>query len=502
MLVSRQLLTMSARHAGWALILIVSLAACSTGNDDDASPTPSPTTPATATAEPDPPTATQTDREGSSGVGDPYFPGAGNGGYDVESYDLVLRYDPVTDVLTGSATIEAVATIELTSIYLDFSGLDITGIRVGGASARFEHDDDELLVELPDDVDDGEPFTVFVSYEGVPSPVPGPFGEAVGWHQTQDGAFVLSEPTGAKTWFPVNDHPLDKASYRFSLTIPEGLEAIANGTLVETLNDEEGWTTWVYDSPSKMASYLAMVAIGQFVFEETVTDSGLVIRNAFAESFAEDASRNFERTPQMMEFYEELYGPYPFEIYGAAVIDFNWGSIALETQTFSIFDRNFARPGISVEPTIAHELAHQWFGNSVSPKSWDDIWLNEGFATYSHWLWIEEASGASIDDQIRTSFLPNLDRYTLPPPGDPGPDTMFAPSVYQRGALTLHALRLTIGDDAFFETLRTYLEEFADGNASTEDFVQVAEEISGQELDQLFDAWLFDETLPELPGSS
>ncbi|MEZ4521821.1 MAG: M1 family aminopeptidase [Thermomicrobiales bacterium] len=173
------------------------------------------------------------------------------------------------------------------------------------------------------------------------------------------------------------------------------------------------------------------------------------------------------------------------------------GGIALETQTFSIFDRNFARRGISAEPTVAHELAHQWFGNSVSPAAWDDIWLNEGFATYAQWLWIEEAAGVSIDEQIEQGVDPRA--IAQPPPGDPGPDDMFAGSVYIRGALTLHALRSTVGDDTFFEILRDYYDEYAGGNASTDDFIEVAEDVSGRQLDPLFDRWLYDVEMPALP---
>ena len=494
---------MPIRRSSWALALLMLVAACSIGDDDDPTPTPSsstatPTESSRSTAAPS--TGTPSGGEpAASGLGDPYFPGAGNGGYDVTSYSLDLRYDPDSDVLEATTEIVATTTANIERLYLDFSGLDITLVLVDETEVGFEREGEELLIMLPQPLESRQRLSISVSYEGVPAPIDGPFGEEVGWLRTDDGAFVLSEPNGAMTWYPVNNHPLDKASYRFSVTVPAGLEAIANGTLVETLEGDE-WTTWIYDSPSEMASYLAMVAIGQFVFEETLTEDGLVIRNAFDESFAEDASQNFERTPEMMAFYEDLFGPYPFEIYGAAVLDFNWGGIALETQTFSIFDRNYARRGISAEPTIAHELAHQWFGNSVSPETWDDIWLNEGFATYAHWLWIEEASGVSIDEQIRTGVVPNLDRLTLPPPGDPGPDTMFAASVYQRGALTLHALRLTIGDEAFFETLRAYVDEFADGNASTDDFIRVAEEVSGRQLDQLFDEWLFDDTLPTIPN--
>lgn len=491
-------------------IVLLTVVGCITGDDDD-DPTATPVgvteTPAVVTASPTattqaspiPSTTGIAGVGGSQGLGDPYYPAAGNGGYDVGHYDLDLRYEPDTDLLYGEARIEATATQPLDWLYLDLSGLDITDLFVGDTEVQFEHDGRELRVILPERLDDGDSVELTISYVGVPQPTSGPFGEAVGWHATVDGAFVLSEPTGAPTWYPVNDHPLDKASYRFRITIPDGYEAIANGTLVETIDAGEGWTTWVYDSPSEMASYLAMVAIDDFEFEELSTRDGLPIRNAYDSAFADSAPQNFERTPQMVEFFEELFGPYPFEVYGNAVLDFNWGGIALETQTFSIFDSNYGRRGISAEPTVAHELAHQWFGNSISPENWDDIWLNEGFATYAQWLWVEEATGVSIDEQIETSVMPNIDSLTLPPPGAPGRDEMFAGSVYVRGGLTLHALRLTVGDDTFFDILREYVARYSGGNASTDDFIEVAEDVSDRQLDDLFDGWLYEETLPSLP---
>ncbi|MEZ4521822.1 MAG: hypothetical protein R3A46_09320 [Thermomicrobiales bacterium] len=271
------------------------------------------------------PTSTSAARDdGSSGLGDPYFPNAGNGGYDVSSYDLDLRYDPQTDVLDGTAVIQAMSTMALESFYLDFVGFDIMRLEVDGVPVDFERSGGELQVVPPDGIPANQSFEIQIDYEGVPQPAVGPFGERLGWNETEDGAFVLSEPTGAATWYPVNDHPLDKASYVFDVTVPAGLEVVANGTLAGTEEGGDGWTTWTYESPSEMASYLAMVAIGHFVFEEMETNDGIPVRNAYDESFADDAKQNFERTPQMIEFFEERFGPYPFDVYGNAVLDFNW----------------------------------------------------------------------------------------------------------------------------------------------------------------------------------
>lgn len=482
-------------------VSIALLAGCVSSSDDE--PTPTAPAPPTATAEPVDPTPTTVAGQvtaGLPGAGDPYFPASGNSGYDVKHYALDLRYDPDTDILEGAVRIEAVAEQRLASFFLDFQGLEIHELAVDGQEARFARSGGELQILPAGPVEDGASFAVDITYSGVPEPAGGPLAEDVGWLTTDDGAFVLSEPNGAPTWFPVNDHPRDKASYHFRITIPDGVEAIANGTLVETASAGDGWVTWTYDAPSPMASYLAMVAVGQFEFSSTQTESGLVIRDAYDAEFAEDARTNFARTAEMVPFFEELFGPYPFEIYGNAVLDFDWRGTALETQTFSIFDRNYARRGISAEPTIAHELAHQWFGNSVSPATWRDIWLNEGFATYAQWLWIEHTTGISIDEQIEMGVDRSDRGLMLPPPGDPGPDYLFSPSVYIRGALTLHALRLTVGDDAFFQTLRQYQATYRDGTASSADFIAVAEEVSGQALDDFFQGWLYEEAVPPLPA--
>ena len=199
-----------------------------------------------------------------------------------------------------------------------------------------------------------------------------------------------------------------------------------------------------------------------------------------------------------MAAFAELFGPYPFEVYGALVVfdDFRG---ALETQTLSVFSgRLFG--GLAGELVVAHELGHQWFGDSLTPTTWRDIWLNEGFATYSEWLWQEISNPAfDIDDYARS--LAESGRPVWPAPGDPGPEGLFDSTVYNRGALTLHALRLTVGDDAFFKTLRTYAERFAYRNVTTADFVAVAEDVSGQDLADLFDAWLYGDVTPELPDS-
>ncbi len=439
---------------------------------------------------------------GADGVGDPYYPTLGNGGYDVQRYVLDLTWDPATAVLSGTTTIEATATQDLASFNLDFLGMEISELTVAGTDADFDRDLAELTVIPNEAIAEGDPFETAVTYSGTPART-----EALsdidigGWYFEGSNAFVVSEPAGNFTWHPVNDHPTDKALFRVIVTAPDELTVASAGLLESTTPNEDGTATWIYEARDPMAPYLLPLAIGDLVLLEDTTVGGVPIRNALVSSVADQVGA-FDATADMMEIFTEMFGPYPFDAYGVLVVDTALG-VALEQQTMSIFGTDFLEGGFNIDSVVAHELAHQWFGNLVSVASWDNIWLNEGFATYAEHLYFEASDPTyDIDAQIAgvASFAPEF--FSNPVPGDPGPDQLFAASVYFRGGVTLHALRRTIGDDAFFETLRTYLERFAGSNVTTEDFVAVAEEVSGQDLDDFFDAWLYSTDLPAIPEGS
>jgi aminopeptidase N len=436
--------------------------------------------------------------DAAAGIGDPYFPGLGNPGYDTDHYALDLAYDPATDVLDGTVVIDAHATDDLASFNLDLAGMGVSAVSVDDAEARFERDGDELVVTPTDELDDGADFTVDVSYSGVPEPaVLDQFGVEVGWRTTDDGSFTLSQPDGAHTWYPVNDHPSDKASYTFRLTVPEPYVAAANGVLTEELAGE-GETTFVWEAPDPMASYLTQVAVGEFVIEDAGTAGDVVIRNVFASDLAEEASAAAARTLEMVEFYAEEWGPYPFDVYGMLVVDTELG-LALETQTLSVFGADtccFA----GADVIQVHELAHQWFGDAVSPARWRDIWLSEGFATYAEWMWAEHADGVPIAESAAEAYDFLADDFDGPI-GDPGTDGLFGDAVYVGGALTLAALRAEVGEETFDEIVRTYFERFDGESVTTDDFVAVAEEVSGEDLGDFFDDWLEATRLPPFPAA-
>ena len=197
----------------------------------------------------------------------------------------------------------------------------------------------------------------------------------------------------------------------------------------------------------------------------------------------------------MLAFFSERFGPYPFEVYGIVIFDIpDDGVVAMETQTLSQHGEN--EFSLS-EYVIAHELAHQWFGDSVSLESWQDIWLKEGAATYAGWLWLENKESGTLDAKVRRVYP--FETFSPNPPGNPSPTNLYTNIVFDRGALTFHALRLRVGDETFFQILRTYTERFRYGNASTADFIAVAEEVSGQELGEFFDAWLYNTRIPAIP---
>jgi aminopeptidase N len=273
------------------------------------------------------------------------------------------------------------------------------------------------------------------------------------------------------------------------VTVPEALDVAANGLLRATAaGATRGTETWVFDAPDPMATYLVEVVVANLRSEELTGPAGLPIRNAYDADLGREVGAAFARQGEMIDFFADLFGPYPFVTYGAVVVDEDLG-FALETQTLSLFGSD-----LTAEPVVAHELAHQWFGDHVSLGSWRDIWLNEGFATYAQWLWTEHRGGRSIDEIARASAdTPGLDV----PPADPGAEQLFGATVYVRGALTLHVLRHELGDDAFFEVLHTWVERYGGASATSADFESLAEEVGGRDLSDLFDAWL---RAPELPS--
>ncbi len=440
---------------------------------------------------------------GGPGIGDVYYPDYGNSGYDVSHYDIRLRYFPDTDRLTGITTILARATADLSSFNLDFL-LDVASVRVNGWAAGFARSGvHELVVTPARPVSAGQSLTVVVQYSGVPSSVSA-YG-FTSWKRTADGALAVNEPEVAWWWFPSNDHPLDKATFDVSVSVPTGVEVISNGVQPRPPIDELlGWTRWIWRSVRPQATYLAFMAIGQYDIVTDTAPNGQPVINAYSQQLPADladaARSSIERTAEIIDWESGIFGPYPFEAQGGVAGPPDGISFALEDQTRPVYGPGFWRRGSNTY-VVVHENAHQWFGDSVSVGQWRDIWLNEGFASYAEWLWSElqgEGTAQEVADFVYASH-PADDAFWQVLPGDPGAADLFHDSVYDRGALTLHQLRLAVGDDAFFTILRRWAASQQYGNGSTDEFIALAERVSGQDLTDLFTTWLFTRGRPALP---
>ncbi|WP_234545007.1 M1 family metallopeptidase [Streptomyces shenzhenensis] len=433
---------------------------------------------------------------GADGIGDPYFPQLGNGGFDARHYDLDVAYAPATGRLDGRTTITARATQNLSAFDLDLQKLAVTKVEVNGRRAQFTRSGDEITVTPRNALAKGRDFSVSVTYGGTPVPLNGPivFGSDYGWMKTPDGVFVACEPNAASTWFPSSDHPSDKATYDIRIKAPEGLTAVSNGRLVSTY-DKGGSTYTHWHEGRPMATYLATATIGKFDVRTGKTPSGIPVYVAIDPVLADSNSVDvYAVTAAATDYWSQVFGPYPFEETGAIVDDMPQAGFSLEVQSKPAYS------AVRNESTIVHELAHQWFGDSVSVAQWKDVWLNEGFATYAQWLWAEHQGTRSAHD----SFLAAYDARAADNPfwqitvADPQRDTMFASAVYQRGAMTLEMLRERIGDTAFFKLLPAWTKLHRYGNADTADFIRLAEKVSGQQLDDLFRTWLFTTGKPAL----
>jgi aminopeptidase N len=424
---------------------------------------------------------------GAPGLGDPLFPLAGNGGYDVAHYGLTLDYDRASGRLDATAVISARATQSLTRFDLDLRGFDISLLLVDGRPASHRRAGQELIVTPREGLKKGRDFTVIVRYAGVPEVITDPDESIEGWVPTADGAFVVGEPQGAPGWFPSNDNPQDKATFDEAITVPDGITALGNGVLV-TRFSHRGRTTWVWHESDPMATYLATATNGRFALTQTRVGA-IPVYNAVDPTLSAELGPLLDEVPDIVRFFSALYGPYPFNAAGAIVDDAPDVGYALESQT----KPNFAF--VPDETTLVHELAHQWFGDAVTLRQWPDIWLHEGFAEWSEWIWSERHGGDSaqmIFDEIVADRSEDAPLHWDPAPGlVTDAAALFSDSVYDRGAMTLQALRVEVGDPTFFRILRDWFAQHRYGNATTADFIALAQRDSHRNLRAFFEKWLY-----------
>ncbi|HEU5356725.1 MAG TPA: M1 family metallopeptidase [Actinocrinis sp.] len=438
---------------------------------------------------------------------DPYFPGHGAGGFLVNHYALDLAYAQAVGRVAGTATIRLLPYTALSGLSLDLgAGMSVVSVQANGATARFSRQGDKLHIQPSAALPSGRMAQLEIAYSGQPAPESVTGVGSVGWQAGETDTCAVSLPTGAPTWFPCVDQPSLKAAFEISVTAAAGVSVLANGRLVAKQPQNFG-TRWTYRHDGPMAPYLATVVIGDLTIDTSSGPAGVQIRNAFPARLSDQARTDLSRQSQMLETFASLFGPYAFDVYGTAVLD---GVNALSpggalggtygAQTLGLLDSSLIDGKRTHESLFARALAAQWFGASVSPSSWANIWLTTAFARYAEWVWLEKSGSASADTSARAAMtrLRGLGQDLIL--ADPGAERILDERVALRGACFLHALRLTMGDYTFFQVLRVWCSRNQSGAAQTEDFLQVVPDVyTAQDLTAFMGYWVSAARLPDLP---
>ncbi|WP_026212327.1 M1 family metallopeptidase [Longispora albida] len=419
----------------------------------------------------------------SAPVADPVYPGFGNPAIDVLHYGLSLAWAPETGTLSGTATVTMRAVSEQPQIRLDFSSAyRIENVTVDGAVHSGTVDGTKLTV--PSSLTAGKQTVLVVKYAGKPQPVTMPShrpdGGTLGLHPVPGGAlWTMQEPYGAFTWYPVNDQPSDKALYDITISVPEGWSAVASGTPVPG----KGFT---YHSADPVASYLTTLAVGKYQHEVVAGPRGLPVH---LWTRAKDGHHlpGLRRSPALLTWLEERLGPYPFPTAGVVLVD---GTSGMETQQMVTLSGGISQA--QLEPVLLHEYAHHWFGNTVTPSTWKDVWLNEGWATYTQWLYQGGLSERIKEARAQDGAL----RAQAGPPGNPNPGNFAERNVYYCTALLLHEIHQALGDEKFFGLAKAWVQEHRNSVQDRAAFTAFVNRHTGRDFKPLIDKWLDSPTTP------
>lgn len=438
---------------------------------------------------------------------DPFFPGFGNNGIDVLHYDLDLDVAPASGRLDAEAELRIFAQQRLTSFTLDLAGLKVSKARIFGVPVKFTQAADKVTITPRWPIPRFSTFKLAVDYAGVPKPIQDPTVPddplyQLGWFKYGDVSYVVSEPVGASTFFPANDEPTDKASFTISVTVPQTYVGVANGTL-KSIRAIGMKKRFVWDMPQQMTTWLATVHVNdEFRISQAQTADGTPVRVFATPTTPAKEVRNHLAARHMIPYFEGLIGRYPFASYGAVVVDDPALYYALETQSLTTFPHGTAGGIVVDEAFVAHELAHQWFGDSVSVAKWKDLWIAEGAATYFEILWPNRKNPAAFKAAMQNNY-DYVVKHQLGAPVIDTPEELFSDPVYARGAAALYALQLKVGDRTFFRILRSFLDFYHGRNAGTEDFINIAVFVSrDRSVRPFLHAWLYEDPVPNLPGRS
>lgn len=485
------------RHSARLLVVTAALAlgACG-GGGSGAGPWEGPSAPATGSG---PAADAEVPRDLAVAVSetreDSVYPEVGDPLVDALHYDLALAWDPDAARLEADEALTFRATGDAGAFRLDLSdALEVSRVEVDGDEVSFAHESKDLVVEQP--VSAGTTYVVEVAYAGSPEPWPAPteradFAGGVGWTTTGEGeTYTFQEPYGAFTWYAVNDQPADKALYDFTLTVPEPWSGVANGELTST-TAEDGLRTTTWHLAEPAASYLITAAFADFTVTELESPSGVPI-TIWGPTDDPRAIGQTEYAPEAMAWLEEILGPYPFDTFGIVVVD---GESGMETQTMvTLGDTAYS----TSRAVVVHELAHHWYGDTVTPEDWSDVWMNEGMTMYLQGMWEAEDEGIDVGVLMdRWAKFEDDEREYAGPPGDYHPQRFGSGNIYYGPALMWHELREQIGDEAFFDVVREWPRSQENGTADREEYLTWVEERTGEELTAFFDAWLLSPTTPD-----
>ncbi len=431
---------------------------------------------------------------------DPFFPTFGNNGINVMHYDIDLDVNPASGALTGRTKLFVRAQARLAQFTLDFHALNVSRVKINGASVSFSQANDKLTITPRRPISKGGIVVVDVDYDGVPQALPDPTAPNdpifLGWFKYNSATYVVSEPIGASTFFPVNDEPTDKATFTIGVTVPEGYTGVANGSFLGS-HPEGNKRRFEWAMLRPMTSWLATVHVNEFNLNLSHAPDGTPIRVYYPDGVPPSHAEAYALAGEMLTYFETLVGRYPFASYGSVVVEDPILYYALETQAMSTFPAGANPPP---EDLVAHELMHQWFGNSASVAHWKDLWIAEGAATYFEILWLNRNDPAAFDTAMQDLYDYVADQQLGPAVVD-SPEDLFSDRTYLRGAAALYALQLQVGKSTFFNILRHFVQDNRYGKVTSRDFINTAVRYSGDSsVRPLLRAWLYDEAVPALPG--